>query len=105
MISENLKRNTETIEAMAKPMTLRIMEWYPLDRKDINGKTYLVVRFVRSSPTPGESTYVEAYRLEDADKSLNFSIEYRQRDKVLWDPICRKSLASLRVASSSRRSE
>jgi hypothetical protein len=93
----------KNIETMAKQMTLQVIEWHPLERREINGKTYLVVKFVRSSPTPAQSTYVEICQLHDADKSVNFSIEYRKSDKVLWDVICPRSLNSLRVADVKKK--
>jgi len=101
---EELESEYKTnIETMAKQMTLRIIEWHPLERRDVNDKTYFVVRFVRSSPTVGQSTYVEMYQLHDADKSVNFSIEYRFADKVLWDAVWRRSLTSLRVGNPQRK--
>jgi hypothetical protein len=95
----------KNIEAMATQMTLRVIEWHPLERRDINDKTYFVVRYVRSSPTAGQSTYIEMCQLHDTDKSVNFSIEYRLADKVLWDAVCRRSLTSLRVGNPEQKQD
>jgi len=94
-----------SIEAMTRQMSLRIIEWHPIKTREINGKTYFLIRYTRSSPTPGQTTYVEMYQLHDTDKSLNFSMEYRSADKVLWDVVCRRSLNSLRVGKQTQRSE
>lgn len=95
----------KNIETMAKQMSLGIIDWHPLERRDINDKTYFVVRYVRSSPTAGQNTYVEMYQLHDTDKSVNFSIEYRLADKVLWDAVCRRSLSSLNVGHQKQEQQ
>ena len=101
-LESDYRKNIETI---AKQMTLDITEWRPLERRDINDRTYFLVRYLRSSPNPGQSSYVEMYQLHDTDKSVNFSIEYWLADKVLWDSVCRRSLTSLHVGSREQKQE
>ena len=97
-------RELQEVESeIKKAIGSKVLEWHPLERRDINGKTYLFVHFVRTSPTVGQSTYVEIYQLQDTDKSVNFSLEYRLSDKALWDPICRMSLLSLLVGSTQQK--
>lgn len=85
------------LEKVANGMGLSIVKYYPLERRKLNGKYCLLYRFLRTSPTKGEHTYVEMYQIHLGDKSVVFSLEYREGHRTLWEPICRRSLNSLVV--------
>ena len=87
----------KSVETMTKQMNLQLLEWLGTSTAEINGNAFLVSKYRRSSPTPNQTAYIETYQYQNVTRSVNFTIEYRERDKVLWDVICRRCLNSLRI--------
>jgi hypothetical protein len=87
------------MERTCKNIGVRITEWVPTRTTEINGRTFLQTTYKRTSPKFPDDTYVEIYQMFDKTRCVNLSLEYLISDKAIWDPICRRSLNSLRIES------
>jgi len=93
-----LSETQRTEYAKAFPAAgMKLTQWHPMTVEEINGNYYYCTRYHVDAGREDGASYFEQYQMHDGDKLVTFTLTYAIGDKALYDPICRKTLMSLKV--------
>lgn len=77
---------------------LRIINWYGVSVKKINGRTALKVSYLRQL-NDNPYVLVEMYSFQNNDRMHRLTLSYRQSDGNIWKPLFAKILNSFTITN------
>jgi len=75
---------------------LSVIEFYPIEKREIDGQPALFINYKRTGPQG--PVIVRMTRLVVGNKEISLNLSYRESESVLWKPIIGYMEKSLRIA-------
>ena len=75
----------EMMERSLSQVGLSIIEFYPIEKREIDGRPALVISYKRTGPQG--AVIARMTRLVVGHKEISLNLSYRESESVLWKPI------------------